>query len=197
VFIVPLKFLFERLLVLSCLQVEANSEQAHIVENGRKAMQFSAYSSKKKSIKKASKKAPDESFSKKQVAPLSNMDEVSDTGTSYSERIQASGGLSKKNRAVSFKSSKVDLEKDDYGNTLDAPKGAEFSISTKFSQYVAKYTYTKSLQQRIVEYYSSLKRRIATSSIVVWVRLKYVVLIHRCFAKKVRCYSFFFNTVVK
>jgi hypothetical protein len=241
VFVIPLKFLLERLLVMSCMNYEAkkSSEAAQLAGRSGK---FSAMSSKSrkgarsgkagspsKRYSSRSSRPPADAEAEEQVGfsakpgnsgassrqPSSQLIQQDNSGSSsktWSEKLQGAGGLSKKNRAVSFRSSRVALD-ENYMSDLDGQQ-AEFSFSTKIAQYTARYArdcvyssalipvsphlscsavcrynVAKRVRQEFRERWWHMKRAVARSAVVVWVKLQYSLLQHRL----VSCWSNYWN----
>jgi len=163
--IIPLRFLLERLIVVSCLNFEAKKSHNERLSS-QQSQRFSAVSSRSKrfsfsptagnnrgrsskSSKKVSLLMPrngngdadefeDIGFSTKQPSapPAEGADGEQKEPMSYTEKIQAGGGLSKQNKALSFRSTKIALD-ENYMDELDGEQ-AEFSFSTKIMEYTAK-----------------------------------------------------------
>ena len=168
--IIPLRFLLERIVVVSCLNLEAKKATTERLNSSQQSQRFRAASSRRngfstkaggggKSQKNAllvprnSSGGGDEEdedeigfSSKRRSSPkqlqINNNDDDNTGATedrapmSYTEKIQASGGLTKKNKAVSFRSTKIALD-ENYMDELDKEQ-AEFSFSTKIMEYTAK-----------------------------------------------------------
>ena len=148
------------MLVVSCMNYESKRSTQRALSSAQ-SQRFSAASKKRNSAKSRKSAKPtgqshkpsgkydedqDEemSFSVKDKKPTQQKQQQEDDNNtdgghstkSYSERIQNSGGLSRKNKAVSFRSSRVALD-ENYMQELDAQQ-AEFSFSTKIRQYTEK-----------------------------------------------------------
>lgn len=154
--IIPVRFLLERLVVVSCLNYESQQATERLLKSQQSA-RFTAMSAKRlaTSSKGVSKKSVKDSnaftdnddnnnheedmgFSKKAPAPVKQFKDFEDSSQTedksltFSEKIQTSGGLSRKNRAVSFRSSKFDIMDANYEDGLDGDQ-PEFSFSAKFA----------------------------------------------------------------
>lgn len=168
--LIPLRFLLERLIVVSCLNYEAKRSHNERLNSSQQSQRFSAVSSRSKRFSfSPSAKQSRSSKSSKKVSLLmprngnGDQDEFEDMGfsskrpsappaaeargngeggeqkegpMSYTEKIQAGGGLSKQNKALSFRSTKIALD-ENYKDELDGEQ-AEFSFSTKIMEYTAK-----------------------------------------------------------
>jgi len=161
--VIPLKFFVERVLVVSCLNYEAKqSTQGRLGMASQQSQRFSAFSSRSKALSSKSKKVPSKSkkllprhnlhnhgdedefggdtvgFSVKQPSAPAQSEEDMDgpAPMSITEKLQAGGGLTKRNKAVSFRSTKIALD-ENYKDELDHDQ-AEFSLSTKIMEYTAK-----------------------------------------------------------
>lgn len=159
--VIPLKFFLERVLVVSCLNYEAKqSTQGRLGMVSQQSQRFSAFSSRSKAFSSKSKKLPSKSkkllprhnnhgdedefggdtigFSVKQPSAPAQSEEDMDgpAPMSITEKLQAGGGLTKRNKAVSFRSTKIALD-ENYKDELDQEQ-AEFSLSTKIMEYTAK-----------------------------------------------------------
>lgn len=150
-----MRFLLERLVVVSCLNYESQKAKERLLQS-QQSTRFTAMSAKRlaassKGMSKKSAKDPnafidndddnhdeDMGFSKKTPAPVKqfkdfeNSSQTEDKSLTFSEKIQTSSGLSRKNRAVSFRSSKFDIMDANYKDDLDGDQ-AEFSFSSKFA----------------------------------------------------------------
>lgn len=177
---IPLRFLLERLVVVSCLNYETQKNNQRLLSSQQSA-RFNAISSKgpkgpgasasasarpgsataaatAQSSKAVSKKQPGKNAnalilsddndqdqdqdmgisrknaangpSTKKFADFDDSSHTEDKSLTFSEKVMASGGLSKKNRAVSFRSSKVALDVN-YEDELDGDQ-PEYSFSAKF-----------------------------------------------------------------
>lgn len=159
-FVIPLKFLLERVLVLTCMSYEAKQSNALVLRaglsgrftalSGKSRRGSPSRSSRRASSKSARPSAPEDAeeqvgFSAKpstgpstRQASAQQLAAQDNSGSSKSWLQGGTGGegLSKKNRAMSLRSSKVALDKD-YLEDLDGQQ-AEFSFSTKIAQYTAR-----------------------------------------------------------
>jgi hypothetical protein len=156
--VIPLKFLAERIMVVSCMNYEAKKEEQRVLSSAP-SQRFSALSSRKKGAQsgkavstraKSRKPAAEEpedapedgvGFSSKKSPPTRQQSQLlqqddSWNGSAVSGGSAQDGALSKKTKAVSFRSSKVALD-ENYLSELDGEQ-AEFSLSTKIRQYTAK-----------------------------------------------------------
>lgn len=158
--LIPLKFLVERVLVVSCLNYETKqSTQDRLGMVSQQSQRFSAFSSRNKAFSSKSRKVPSKSqklvprnsnhgdeeefpdtigFSVKQPSAPPHSEDMDrpPVPMSLTEKLQAGGGLTKRNKAVSFRSTKIALD-ENYKDELDHDQ-AEFSLSTKFQEYTAK-----------------------------------------------------------
>ncbi len=146
--------------MVSCLNLEAKqSTQGRLGMASQQSQRFSAFSSRSKALSSKSKKVPSKSkkllphhnhgdedefggdtigFSVKQPSAPAQSEEDMDgpAPMSITEKLQAGGGLTKRNKAVSFRSTKIALD-ENYKDELDHDQ-AEFSLSTKIMEYTAK-----------------------------------------------------------
>lgn len=254
---IPLRFLLERLLVVSCLSYETQKDKDRRLKSQQSA-RFSPLSSKRPrggagagastrpaagpaaglsananataaSTKAVSRKETgktssafvddndgaqdvDMGFSQKAppkrvMADFDNSSHTDDKSLTFSEKLQASGGLSRKNRAVSFRSSKVALDVN-YEEELDG-NIPDFSFSTKFASIKRRYDnynfkcflhhvylciffivlicflfyyrvdVVTPLRKRVQIAWLNLQRRVMRAPSVVWLKLQYSQLKHR------------------
>jgi hypothetical protein len=156
--VIPLKFLAERIMVVSCMNYEAKKDAQRVLSSAP-SQRFSALSSKKKgakSTKAVSSKAqsrkpaaePEDApedgvgFSTKNSPPTRQQSQLlqqddSWNGSAVSGGSGNDGALSRKTKAVSFRSNKGMALDENYLSELDGEQ-AEFSFSTKIRQYTAK-----------------------------------------------------------
>ena len=108
-----------------------------------------------------------------------NQPNLEDNNSSFAERINKSSGLSRKDRAVSFRSTKVTLDQN-YDSELDN-NDQEFSFSTKLTQYTKKYNIFIILYERLNIFIYNFYKSIIRSNLIVWCKLQYSLFKHNLY----------------
>ena len=113
------------------------------------------------------------------ISSNKNQANLEDNNLSLAERINKSSGLSRKDRAVSFRSTKVTLDQN-YDSELDN-NDQEFSFSTKLTQYTKKYNIFIILYERLNIFLHNLYKSIIRSHLIVWCKLQYSLFKHNLY----------------